>query len=63
MRDYLPLSVVLPLGFGAGLLARHGWLEKDQGYFFLGAVLLLGSIIALVRATANIVRNRRRGSG
>ncbi|MFT5487985.1 MAG: hypothetical protein ACI9JL_003574 [Paracoccaceae bacterium] len=63
MRDYLPLSVILPLAFGAGMLARHGWLEKDQGYFFLGAVLLFGSIIALVRVTANIVRNRRRSGG
>lgn len=60
MRDYLPLAVVLLLAFGAGLLARHGWLEKDQGYFFLGAVLLIGSIIALVRVTATIVRNWRR---
>ena len=59
MRDYLPLSVAMLFAFGAGMLARHGWLEKDQGYFFLGAVLLLGSIVALVRVTAKIVINRR----
>ena len=63
MRDYLPLSVGILLALGAGMLARHGWLEKDQGYFFLGAVLLLGAIVALVRVTANIVRNRWRNGG
>lgn len=60
MRDYLPLPVVILLAFGAAMLARHGWLEKDHGYFFPGAVLLLGSIVAIVRVTANIVRNWRK---
>jgi hypothetical protein len=60
MRNYVPLSVALLLAFGAGLLARHGWLAKDQGYFFLGAVLLIGAVVPLVRVTTTIVRNWRR---
>lgn len=62
MRDYLAMSVVLLLVCGAGILARHGWLEKDQGYFFLGAVLLLGLNVAIVRITTNIFQNWRRSS-
>jgi hypothetical protein len=63
MRNYLALSAVTVLAFGAGMLARYGWLEKDQGYFFLGAVILLGSTVAVIRVTANIVRGWRRSSG
>ena len=62
MPDYLPLPVVMLLAFGAGLLARHGWLEKDQGSFFLRVVLLLGASVGLVRVAANIVKNWPRRS-
>ena len=63
MRNCLPLTVAVLIAFGAGMLARYGWLEKDQGYFFLGAVILLGSTVAVIRVTANIVRGWRRSSG
>jgi hypothetical protein len=63
MRNYLPLSVAVLLALGAGMLARHGWMEKDHGYFFPGAVLLFGSLVAVVRITANIVRGWRRSGG
>lgn len=58
MGNYILLSVVTLLAFGAGMLTRYGWLEKDHGYFFPGAVLLFGSAVAVIRVTANIVRNR-----
>lgn len=60
MRDYLPLPVAVLLVFGAGLLARYGWLEKDQGYFFLGAVILVVALVAVLKVALNIVRGRLR---
>ena len=63
MRNYLPLTVAVLLAFGAGMLARHGWMEKDHGYFFPGAVLLFGSLVAIVRITASIVRGWRNSGG
>lgn len=63
MRNFFLLSAGVLFAFATGLLTRHGWLEKDQGYFFLGAVLLIASVVAVVRVTVNIVRGWLRGSG
>ena len=60
MGDYLFLAIVTLLTAGAAALARYGWLTKDQGYFFLGAVLLAGLIVAIVRVTAKIVSRCRK---
>lgn len=62
MGDYILLTAVTLLSLGAGALTRHGWLAKDQGYFFLGAVLLAGLVVAVFRVTAKIVSRWRKMS-
>jgi hypothetical protein len=62
MGDYILLTVLTLLALGAGALARHGWLAKDQGYFFMGAVLLAGLVVAVFRVTAKILRRWRKMS-
>ena len=59
MRNYFLLLAAILFALGTGMIARHGWLEKDQGYFFLGAVLLAGAVVATVRVAAKIVMELR----